>query len=199
MLEKEIWGEITKSEFDRHMSKFMELYGEPNIKHRLGLEINDYNNTELDTRIRITNGTAVIIQKVGKWDGDGAWEREEIELELPKDANYVYDLYEVLSNMVISNNKQTNTFQNENFIFMTEEVEIKLTHQFGKSDVYTYEVEALVDGVDTVKFCLENEFTVDASAKDEFYWKSFNEKVNANREEYTDEEFRGLIQKYLEY
>ena len=199
MLENEIWGEIKKKEFDDHMSKLSEMFGEPKVKHRLGLEINDYNNTVLDTRIRITNGKPVIIQKVGKWDGNGAWEREEFELELPKDAKYIYDLYEILSNIVTSDNKQTNTFQNENFIFLTDEYEIKLTHQFGKSDVYTYEIEALRESIDVIEVCKEFGFTVDTSGKDEHYWKAFNLRVNTKREEYSAEEFSELIDKYLKY
>ena len=82
-MEDEIIGEINKEIFIQKKHEFTQLFGEPILKRRLGLMVFDRNNPKVDTRIRITNGSAEIMQKVIKSeDGQGHFQKLENSIKI---------------------------------------------------------------------------------------------------------------------
>ena len=198
MQEKEVWGKLeNKSEFKKKLFEYKGEFGEPNIKVRLSIEINDYDDKYTDTRIRITNGESVIMQKVGKWDGSGIIDRKEIEVKIPPDSKEILKYYKILSNQQHSANLQRNIIQSENYIFITKDFELKLTHQFGKSHIYHFEVEGLEAGLDIVESTKGLGLKPNLEPKGEDFWKSHNKKINIDPKDLSEFEFLRLIQKYL--
>jgi len=79
MKEVEIWGIIPAKLFPTIKARITKLLGKPVLKRRLSIEISDWNNKHLDTRIRITDGCCELVQKVGAWDNN---QKEEIAIPL---------------------------------------------------------------------------------------------------------------------
>jgi hypothetical protein len=194
MLEKEIWSQISKEKFEESIEYFTNKFGNPEIKKRLALQATDYNRMNLDTRIRITNGQAEIMQKSGSWTEEV---QEEISVCLPKDAVIILNTYKVLLNMLQSDNIQTSIIQFENFIFDTEEYELKLTHQFGKVDVYNYEIEVKDITKEPKIIALELKLPLNLPENTSEFWKQWNRKVNLSAKDLTDKELLAIISKYL--
>lgn len=63
MIEKEIRGFISKENFANLINNFTISLGEAKYSKRLSLALADYNNLTLETKIRITNGKAEVINK----------------------------------------------------------------------------------------------------------------------------------------
>ncbi len=64
--EHEVLGELEVSKYNSLIEQFTLLYGNPKLKKRLAISFWDPAiNKNVDTRIRITNGKAEIMQKTG--------------------------------------------------------------------------------------------------------------------------------------
>lgn len=65
--EKELLSILTKKEYDRVLVQLTKALGTCDIENRLSLQCTDYRWADVDTRIRLTNGRAEIVQKLGDW------------------------------------------------------------------------------------------------------------------------------------
>jgi hypothetical protein len=196
MIEKELWGELSMDDFSKKINELTNILGKPRHKKRLGLEVNDYSYTHLDTRIRITNGNPVIVQKVGNWVATHL-EREEYELELPKDVDQILIAYNILINQLNSQDAHLIIIQNDNYLFTGDDFEIKLAHQYGRGDVYLFEIEALTQDVDLSLVADKYSLKPDLTVKDAEFWQKFNQRVNIDRKELNDDQLRELIEDSL--
>lgn len=194
MIEKEIWSRMNKERFDDSIKLFTKRYGEPKLKKRITLQITDYNRTDLDTRIRITNGYAEIMQKVGSWTGES---QKEIDVKLPIEAETILNTYKVLRNMLQSDNVETSILQLENYIFDTERFELKFTHQFGKVHVYNFEIEVKDLSMDPKQVASELGLKLDIPENTPEFWKSWNSTVNLYAKDLTDSELIKTFRSYL--
>jgi hypothetical protein len=144
MLETEITADLTKENYQKYIDKFTKELGYAKIVHRISFMIMQQ-GTNLDTRIKITNGKARIVQKIKqKPNNKGMRLNEEIEIDIPDDVD------SVLSSIRLINNYYS-TFeikplkliiQHESHIWDTDEFELKIARQFGKSDIFVYEIES---------------------------------------------------------
>ncbi len=151
-LEKEVIGEINKDIFTSKKSEFINKFGNPVIKRRLGMMVFDRNNPQVDTRVRVTNGKAEIMQKVIQSDdGHGHSEKLEISIKIPDNVEAAFDAFKTYRNLLAKNYSEKLILllvQTENFIWSTKDFELKLSYQFGKNDYFTFEIEALSEGCD---------------------------------------------------
>jgi hypothetical protein len=151
-LEKEIIGEINKEIFNAKKLEFTNKFGNPVFKKRIGLMVFDRNNPQVDTRVRITNGKAEIMQKVIKADdGFGHSEKLEISIKIPDTKEAVFDAFQTYKNLLVNKYNEKLILllvQTENYIWKTDDFELKLSYQFGKNDYFTFEIEALSENCD---------------------------------------------------
>jgi len=145
MQESEITADITKESFDKYIKRFTKELGIPEIKHRVSFMILE-RGKPLDNRIKITNGRAKIVQKLKTPPNSlGKRVNEEIEIDISnnlvsiKDAikllQHFYDIYNIQPLKLI--------VQHENYIWLKKDYELKIAKQFGKQDLYLYEIETL--------------------------------------------------------
>ncbi|HJP96536.1 MAG TPA: hypothetical protein VJ843_04145 [Candidatus Saccharimonadales bacterium] len=193
--ETEVLGQLTKEQFDRFKHSIEKKLGPPKQVKRLSMQITDYAKRNLDTRIRITNGAAEIMQKVGDWD---AKTREEISVQLLSIPDEIYGHWQILDHMLDAPAVQKRIIQMDSYLFITPRYEIKLTHQSGVSDVYNFEVESFQRNVDPIEVCNEFELKPDLEPKSAEYWEEFNEQVNLNARKMKDEEILQTISFYCE-
>lgn len=194
MIETEIWGIIEKNEFPKILKEITGRLGKAQKKKRLAIEISDWSNQNLDTRIRITDGQAELVQKVGAWK---ARKKKEIQVDLPQDTELIMELVEILSNYVMNGNPRVQIFQYENFIFKTSEYELKLSHQFGKGSRFNFEIEALIKDVDLLE--IANQFGLEEHNKkrDIAFWDKWNEVVSLNVLKLNKRNLKSMLKKYL--
>jgi len=87
--------------------------------------------------------------------------------------------------------------QFESFIWESEGVEIKLTHQFGKSDAYNCEFEVFDDLHKPGDLMKKYNVPINLPTQTEDFWRKWNRKVNLNADELSDEELLEITKKYL--
>lgn len=150
--ETEVLGVLQKNEFEELKSKVEGKLGKPRTVKRLSMQATDYSRRDLDTRIRITNGQAEIMQKIGDWD---AKTRQELGIALPLVPEVIHRHWQVLNNILNSSNVQKNIIQMDSYIFKTDEYEIKFTRQYGGEDAYNFEIESFRSEIDPVHICQE--------------------------------------------
>jgi hypothetical protein len=192
--EKEVWDILPHQEYERVMAYCLATIGSPAQERRLALQVTDFHRKDFDTRIRITNGSPVLIQKGGDWNDEI---RGESTLELPKDAHFIVSLYAALRNKLNSDNIQRTVIQLENTLFRTAEVEIKLTRHIGKKDLFSFEVELLDDKGNLEESLNELGLTPDLSYRDDVYWKDFNAAVNIDAHTLSEEELVAMVSSFL--
>lgn len=197
MIEKEVRGIMNTDEFRTKLTSFNNLsdYAK-SYNRRLTFCFGDFNNTELDLRLRITNGEAVLIQKVGTWTN---LQREEVEVKVNSFDDF-YKLLRIFKNIyeTIPNSFAT-IIQHENYLFEDGDTEIKLTKQFGKNDYYVFEVEAKNSKVNLDRKCKELQLVVTDNFESEEDRKRRNESVNLSFNELAEDKIAKLIQEYLNY
>lgn len=194
-LEKEIWGQLTKEQFESKLAELVSVLGQPKIVKRLALQITDHNRKDLDTRIRIDQGRVRIMQKIGDWN---AAIREELELDLSiSTAKEVFALWKLLENLLIGDNVKKTLMQLENKIFDTDKFEIKLTHQFGVRDSYNFEIEVKDVNYDPIAIGQLYGLEPDLSIKDDKYWQEFNEKTNLDINTLSEQDLKEIISQYI--
>jgi hypothetical protein len=147
----------------------------------------------VDTRIRITNGKAEVIQKVGDWKKQN---RQEITIPLPADPKIIFDMYKVFMNAMRDEKVLTPIMQYENRLFKGKDFEIKLTYQFGKQDAYNCEIEVFDLTLEPEDLANKYHIPIHLPAQTQDFWKKWNETVNLSATELSDEELLGIISKY---
>jgi Trp operon repressor len=94
--ETEVLGFLTKKQFEKFIDILNARIGKARRTKRLSIQITDYAKQDLDTRIRITNGEAEIMQKVGDWN---AKTREEISVMLPTIPDIIFQHWQILNHI----------------------------------------------------------------------------------------------------
>jgi len=191
--EKELLTILSKEESDNVLVSLEKEFGEPEIVKRLSLQSTDYRWADVDTRIRITNGKAEIIQKVGDWKKQN---RHEITIPLPSDPKMIFDMYKIFMNAMRDEKVLTPIMQYENRLFKTKDFEIKLTYQFGKKDAYNCEIEVFDLNLEPDDLAKKYNIPVHLPAQTQDFWKKWNETVNLSATELTDKELLSIITKY---
>lgn len=201
-MEDEIIGEINNEIFLKKKIEFTHMFGEPATKRRLGLMVFDRNNPKVDTRIRITNGSAEIMQKVIRSeDGLGHSNKEEISVKIPDNTEAVFKSFQAFSNLLkekYSEKLIRLLVQTENYIWKLPDYELKLSYQFGKSDYYTYEIEAISKTCDVQKVQTELGLspTVNHASPERKVFRVT--QVDLNADEMAEEEIKRVIARYFE-
>ena len=192
--EIEIWGVLGKSDFEKRLKSLTSKMGKPKLQKRLSIQILNPDDKTLWTRIRITDGNAVIMQKVADWD---AVEREEIAVEIASDIESIYKHYLILKNLLANKRCQLVMMQHLNYIFTTDEYEIKLSKQIGKNYKYPFEIEAIRPDVDLMDVAKAYNLKPDLSDKGEEFWNKWNDEVNLDLQEMQESEIKNIIKEYL--
>jgi len=194
-LEKEILVMIDKEEFEQALVDLTKKLGKPKKKRRLGIDCSDYCRQDIDNRIRITDGQVEIMQKVGDWNDE---KRQELRLEVEDSPEMALIAYKIIRNLLTGDKVETCLIQNENYIFKTEEFEIKLTYQTGKKEMYNYEVEVKDHDLDprevARKIGLPNKESVVHTPE---FWSKWNDEVNLRVNDLSNEEFLRIIRKFF--
>lgn len=196
--EKELLTILTREQHEDILARFESEFGKPKIQKRLSLQSDDYGQTDIDTRIRITNGKAELMQKVGDWKNiTKGKSRTEISIPLPADTEVIAGLYTIIRNLMRGANTENIIMQFESYIWERENLEIKLTHQFGKSDAYNCEFEVLDNANSPQKLMEDFQVPIKLPEQTQDFWRKWNEKVNLDANELSDEELLGIIRIYL--
>lgn len=94
--EHEVLGQIDLELFKSLLSKFKTQFSTPKIVKRLTFSFWDPEISKtVDTRIRITNGVPLVMQKVGEWEGKKSLKMEEISLGLDPEVTEIYTVYKL--------------------------------------------------------------------------------------------------------
>lgn len=139
-LEIEVRGFVeSEAEFNSFIQKFQREDYEYSFVKRLSVVSGDYKLRNLETRLRITDGKITLAQKKGDI---GAITREEIEFPL----NINMSEFIKLSKIIYNQSKQIEESycilaMHDNYLFKSDELEIKLFRQHGKGEFFGYEVE----------------------------------------------------------
>jgi len=192
--EKELLTILSKEEYEEVLVRLIKEFGYPEIVKRLSLQSTDYRWADVDTRIRITNGKAEIIQKVGDWKKQN---RQEITIPLPSDSKITFDMYKIFMNAMRDEKVLTPIMQYENKLFKTKDFEIKLTYQFGKKNAYNCEIEVFDHALEPEDLAKKYGVPVHLPTHTQDFWKKWNETVNLSATELSDEELLNIISKYI--
>ncbi len=192
--EKELLTILSKVEYEKVLARLVKKFGDPEIVKRLSLQSTDYRWADVDTRIRITNGKAEIIQKVGDWKKQN---RQEITIPLPSDPKIIFDMYKIFMNAMRDEKVLTPIMQYENKLFKTKNFEIKLTYQFGKKDAYNCEIEVFDHALEPDDLAKKYNIPIHLPEQTQDFWKNWNEIVNLSATELSDDELLKIISKYI--
>lgn len=196
--EKELLTILSKDEYKQVLTRLKKGFGKPKIQKRLSLQSDDYGQTDIDTRIRITNRKAELMQKVGDWKNiTKGKSRTEISIPLPSDVDVVAGLYRIIRNLMKGPKIENIVMQFESFIWESEGIEIKLTHQFGKSDAYNCEFEVFDSKHKPEDLMNKFDVPINLPKQTEDFWRKWNKKVNLNADELSEEELLEIIKKYI--
>lgn len=196
--EKEILTILSKSEYDNVLSHLKKNLGLPKTQKRLSLQSDNYDQEDIDTRIKITNGKVELIQKVGDWKNITTGKsRTEIKVTLQKDAKNILDLYKVLRNLNKDTSVQNIVMQYENYLWKIDNYEIKLTHQFGNSDAFNCEVEVFNNSLNPENLARQYNIPINLPTQTQDFWREWNERVNLPADKLSDEQLLEIINKYL--
>lgn len=196
MLEQEAWGQLTKEQFDGFLKLFSERFGEASMHRRLSFSFWDRNRKDLDIRVKITDGKAELVEKVGWVENSSEWNRTEREARLLYDACAIFNMVKIFQNL-FPDDDPLPVMQYENYVWQTGEFEVKLSHQFGTGDKYNFEVETLYGESDLQEILRDLDLTNLVKATDVNFWEKWNEAVNLDGNKLNDEEIRNLIKEYL--
>jgi hypothetical protein len=200
MQESEITADLSEINFNKYLQKFTLELGTPEIKRRIAFMILE-RGKPLDNRIKITNGKARLVQKI-RTPATSLGKRinEEIEIDIPDDLESVRNSIRVVENFYKTSGIEALKLvvQHENYIWTSAEFELKITRQFGKSDLYVYEIETL--GQRTPEQ-IQDELGIiaDYDAFSDERQALRRESVDLRLDELSEDEIRSLIQEYLKY
>lgn len=194
-IEKEILTILVKKEYDEVLENLKKSFDGSKSIRRLAIQCTDVSRDDLDTRIRITNGDVHLMQKVGKWSSET---RSEIEIPLENSAEDVLKIFKVLRNTMKSEHVRTSIIQTDSLIFEDEKVEIKLTHQFGKSDKYNAEIEVRDVSDNPINFAKKHNIPMNLPEQTAEFWDEWSKSVNLYADDLSDEELLNIINNYLD-
>ncbi|MCX8035405.1 MAG: hypothetical protein N3A71_04015 [Candidatus Dojkabacteria bacterium] len=123
--------------------------------------------------------------------------KEEFSAKLLPDAEIILNVYKILRNLVKSDNLQTAIMQMESYVFDTDQFELKFTHQFGKKDVYNFEIEVGDLDLDPRNIATELGLEVDLPEDTPEFWKNWNDAVNLCADQLSDEELIEIFRSYV--
>ncbi|OGZ27962.1 MAG: hypothetical protein A2365_02825 [Candidatus Nealsonbacteria bacterium RIFOXYB1_FULL_40_15] len=195
-VEEESWGLLTKAQFDLFLDRFTKQFGQPTRSKRLSFSFWDHNRNKIDTRIKITDGRAEIIQKVGTWEGVTKWARTEQRVSLPSDTQEIFNVYQIFRVLVPGKNT-CHILQHDNFLFKQPGFEIKLTHQYGKTDKYNFEVEANNQKTNLARILDSLGLTKLVTVTDTKFWDKWNGELNLKDTDLSTKQIQDLIKKHL--
>lgn len=147
MKESEITADLTHKSFERYIQKFTNEFGKPEIQKRVSFMVLQ-RGKPLDNRIKITNGKARIVQKLRTSANNlGHRVNEEVEIDIPDNLETVKNSINLFINFYKVYDIETLSLvvQHENYIWVNTDFELKIAKQFGKQDLYLYEIETLSD------------------------------------------------------
>lgn len=196
MIEEESWGVLTRSQLGEFLGKFTKLFGKPRHSKRLSLSFWDHNRNEIDTRIRITDGKAEIMQKVGDIGESKHRIRSEQKIDLPSDTEEIFNAYQILRALV-QGDGSCFIYQYDNYIFDNSDFEIKLTHQIGKTDKYNFEVEIHNKELKLTETLKKLGLFDLVTITDSKFWDKWNEELNLKDIDLSMDEIKDIIKKYL--
>ncbi len=199
-MEQEVWGLFpSEIEYKKYLGIFTAEYGLPVKKKRLAISFWDPNiNNEIDTRIRVTDGKAELVQKCGAWENQTEIHMEEIDIPLPSDTQYLFNMYRVLRNN-LPLTKSPFTTQYHNSLFLSPSFELKLTIQHGKKTRYSFEIEKLDDKIDLFVLARENGLEEYLLRTDLAFWNKWAEEMDVHTDDLSEDELKALIEQYLNY
>ena len=196
MIEKELWGTMPFDKYTKKVELFTKEFGEPRKSKRLALRFGPNERMYINTRIRITDGDAKLMQKVHERDESTA---DENELDIPNNSDYIINLFKTYKVLLQDfENTHFRLIRFENLIFDTKDYEIKLTHQFGNDEIYSFEVEAKTEDADIKGFCEKYDLVPDPNASSDEFWVEYNKRVNVDVANWSDEQLREVIEEYLD-
>jgi hypothetical protein len=196
MTETESWGVLTKDQFDKFIAEFTKRFGKSTHSKRLSFSFWDHSCDNIDTRIRITNGKAEIMQKVGDVGEGQQRVRTEQRIGLQSDLNEIFNAYQILR-VLTPGDDSCYIYQHDNYIFKQGNFEIKITHQSGKTDKYNFEVEAVGDDADLNQILKDlglSEFVTKTTVE---FWNKWNEELNLRDNDLKPEQIKEIIKQYL--
>ncbi|OGM13073.1 hypothetical protein A2V80_00475 [Candidatus Woesebacteria bacterium RBG_16_39_8b] len=195
-MEEECWGVLTKQKIEHFLFLFTKQFGKPIHSKRLSFSFWDHKRNEIDTRIRITDGKAEIMQKIGKWEKTHKWVRSEQRVRLSADSQEIFNAYKILRALFPEENV-CHIMQYDNYIFKQDKFEIKLTHQSGKTDNYNFEVEANNKDMDLDGLLEDLGLSKLMTITSVEFWDKWNEQLNLKDTDLSNEQIGDLIKKYL--
>lgn len=197
MKELEAWGLLTKKQFEKLLRLFTKRFGKPQKAKRLAISFwNPKKNKNLDTRLRVTDKKAEIVQKFGDWENAQKWSFTELALPLPSDYKKAYLAYQILDNQT-GKAFPYSFIQYESYLFRKPKFEIKLGRQFGKVSRYFFEVE-LLDEKSSLESILEDlGLNILVTITNVDFWKKWNREVNLTSDDLSEEKIKSLIQSYF--
>lgn len=185
MIEKEIFGVLTKQQYEHYLKVFTQEFGKVEQKNRISFAFWNSKNKNVDTRIRITNGKAELMQKVGEWENLDQVEMEEIALKLEDDPEEVFLLLRILLNIYVQL-APMKIMEYKNSIFENSDFEIKLSIQGNAVSKYTFEVELKNPDKDLMKFAEDYGLKDLIIKSDMEFWKKWDAEVNLLTSNTTD-------------
>jgi len=192
--EKEILTIINKEEYEVLCKRLKKAFASSRNTKRLAIQCTDASSDDLDTRIRISNKKVTLIQKVGKWKSKI---REELEIDLPKEKDDILRIFKILRNMLKGDKVRTSVIQTESLTFENEDFEIKLTHQFGKTDKFNAEIEVFNTKIEPEEIAEKFDIPVRLPEHTAEFWDNWNKEVNFSADELSKEDLGKLIEEYL--
>lgn len=85
----------------------------------------------------------------------------------------------------------------DNYVILTDDFEIKLSHQTGKSDKYNFEVETLTNKSDLKAILNDLGLSELVTVTDVAFWDNWNQELNLNDRDLSEEQILELIKEYL--
>lgn len=192
--EKEILTILSKDENDKVLTGLECIFPESKRIKRLAIQCTDTSHDDLDTRIRITDGRVQLMQKKGKWKSKT---REEIEVDLPSDSEMALKIFRILRNTMKGDKVRTSIIQTDSLVFESKDFEIKLTHQFGKSDKYNAEIEVFDVKIEPEEIAEKFDIPIHLPEHTAEFWDNWSRAVNFYADELSEEKLLAIIKRYL--
>ena len=195
-MEEESWGVLTKLKFNQLLDQFTKRFSKPIRSKRLAISFWDHNRNEVDTRIRITDGNAEIMQKIGDIGESKHRMRSEQKVNLPPDSEEIFNTYKILR-VLIPGDNSCYIYQYDNFVFEQPDFEIKLTQQSAKTDKYNFEVEVYGKKSKLNMILTNLGLSNMVTTTDAKFWDKWNDELNLKDTDLKDEQIKWLISTYL--
>lgn len=206
MNEIEVWSEMSKEIFDIKLHEFTERFGEPQKKKRMAFRFGFNDFYKINTRIRMTNGYPEIMQKTG--DVPDAMMRTEIDYPLEKDAQKILDVTNFFKKILMCRFEEIHFFllQFDNYVWRTQDFEVKISYQLGNEAIYHFEVEMMANKGQSAEenehrlqtVCDDLGLEADFSVRDNDFWEAYNKRANIDVRDWSDEQLLEVINSYLD-